>query len=102
MRLSRLEVRHLRRLSGVAIAPGPWLDLFVGDNGAGKTSLLESVPLLAFGRSFRGRVRDGLVATNAAALEIYAEWQEEASRRARKAGLRHGGQAWEGRLDGQP
>jgi len=102
MRLSRLEVRHLRRLSGVAIAPAPGLNLFVGDNGAGKTSLLEAVHLLAYGRSFRGRVRDGLVATDAAALEVYAEWQEEAAQRTRKAGLRHGGQAWEGRLDGQP
>jgi len=102
MRLSRLEVRHLRRLTGVAITPGPGLNLFVGDNGAGKTSLLEAVHLLAYGRSFRGRVRDGLVATDAEALEIYAEWLEEASGRARKAGLRHGGQAWEGRLDGQP
>ena len=101
MRLSRFAVRHLRRLSGVEIAPGPGLNLFVGDNGAGKTSLLEAVHLLAYGRSFRGRVRDGLVATDAEALEIYAEWQEEASQRARKAGLRHGGQAWEGRLDGQ-
>src|SRR5690606_3228313 len=80
---------------------GPGLNLFVGDNGAGKTSLLEAVHLLAYGRSFRGRVRDGLVATGAQALEIYAEWQEEVSQRPRKAGLRHGGQAWEGRLDGQ-
>src|SRR5690606_33815032 len=102
MRLTRLDVHHLRRLSGVEVAPGPGLNLFVGDNGAGKTSLLEAVHLLAYGRSFRGRVRDGLVATDAAALEIYAEWQEESSQRARKAGLRHGGQVWEGRLDGQP
>ncbi len=102
MRLSRLEVRQLRRLSEVAVAPGRGLNLFIGDNGAGKTSLLEAVHLLAYGRSFRGRVRDGLVATGASALEVYAEWNEERSGRARRAGLRHAGQAWEGRLDGQP
>ena len=102
MRLSRLEVRQLRRLSDVAITPARGLNLFVGDNGAGKTSLLEAVHLLAYGRSFRGRVRDGLVASGAEALEIYAEWDEEGSGRTRRAGLRHAGQAWEGRLDGQP
>ena len=102
MRISRLEVRHLRRLVDVAMAPSPGLNLLVGDNGAGKTSLLEAAHLLAYGRSFRGRVRDGLVATGAAALEVYAEWQEETSQRARRAGLRHSGQSWEGRLDGEP
>lgn len=103
MRLSRLEIRSLRRLAEVAIAPGPGLNLLVGDNGAGKTSVLEAIHLLAYGRSFRGRVRDGLVATDAPALEVYAEWDEEAgSGRRRRAGLRHAGQAWEGRVDGQP
>jgi DNA replication and repair protein RecF len=102
MQISRLEIRHLRRLEEVALAPSPGLNLVIGDNGAGKTSLLEAIHLLAYGRSFRGRVRDGLVASGAAALEVYAEWREREAQRPRKAGLRHAGQAWEGRLDGQP
>ena len=101
MRLSRLEARGLRSLNAVAVVPGRGLNLLVGGNGAGKTSLLEAVHLLAYGRSFRGRVRDGLVATGASALEVYVEWEEQAGSRLRKAGLRHSGQAWEGRLDGQ-
>ena len=36
------------------------------------------------------------------ALEVFVEWQEETTGRRRKAGMRHGGQAWQGRLDGQP
>jgi DNA replication and repair protein RecF len=102
MRLSRLEVRQLRSLAEVALTPDRGLNLLVGGNGAGKTSLLEAIHLLAYGRSFRGRVRDGLVASGASALEVYIEWDEETGTRRRKAGLRHGGQAWEGRLDGQP
>ncbi len=102
MRITRLDVRNLRRLANVSLLPSPGLNLIIGDNGAGKTSLLEAAHLLAYGRSFRGRVRDGLVKTHEPALEVYAEWQEEASQRPRKAGLRHSGQAWEGRLDGEP
>lgn len=102
MRLTRLEVRGLRRLSEVAISPGRGLNLVIGDNGAGKTSLLEAIHLLAYGRSFRGRVRDGLVATGVPALEVYASWEDEQAGRPRKAGLRHGGQSWDGRLDGAP
>src|SRR5690554_4099877 len=55
---------------------------------------------MAYGRSFRGRVRDGLVRTGAEALEIYVEWSLGGGDRARRAGLRHSGSSWEGRLDG--
>ena len=101
MRLSRVEVRKLRSLDDVVVVPGRGLNLFVGANGAGKTSLLEAVHLMAYGRSFRGRVRDGLVTSDAPALEVYVEWEDHAQTRRRKAGLRHGGQTWEGRLDGE-
>lgn len=99
MRVTRLRIRDLRRLEEVEFAPGPGLNLFVGENGAGKTSVLEALHLMAYGRSFRGRVRDGLVRTGAPAIEIYVEWGQ--AERERRAGLRHAGQSWEGRLDGQ-
>jgi DNA replication and repair protein RecF len=100
MRITRLDIAGLRRFDHVSLAPGPGLNLLLGDNGAGKTSVLEALHLMAYGRSFRGRVRDGLVGTAAAAIEVFVEWEEAASARTRRAGLRHGGQAWEGRLDG--
>jgi DNA replication and repair protein RecF len=83
----------------VSLAPGPSLNLLTGGNGAGKTSVLEAMHLMAYGRSFRGRVRDGLIRQGAPALEVFVEWQEAAGR-TRKAGLRHSGQTWQGRLDG--
>jgi DNA replication and repair protein RecF len=52
------------------------LNLLTGDNGAGKTSVLEALHLMAYGRSFRGRVRDGLVRQGQEALEIFVEWDE--------------------------
>lgn len=100
MRVSRLEVSGLRRFDHVSLAPGPGLNLLIGDNGAGKTSVLEAMHLMAYGRSFRGRVRDGLIGTTKAAVQVFVEWEEMASTRHRRAGLRHSGQAWEGRLDG--
>lgn len=99
MRLTRLDIHRLRRLEPVSIAPGPTLNWITGDNGAGKTSLLEAIHLLAYGRSFRGPVRDGLIRTGAESLEVFAEWTE-AGQRQRRVGLRHSGQEWEGRLDG--
>ena len=101
MQITRLDVRNLRRLSDISITPGPGVNWVLGDNGSGKTSLLEAIHLLAYGRSFRGRVRDGLVRSQCPALEIYAEWQEAVPASQRRIGLRHSGQQWEGRLDGQ-
>ena len=101
MRLTRLQVKAIRRLEDVELRPGPGINLITGDNGAGKTSLLEGLHLLAYGRSFRGRVRDGLIRTGFEAVEVFAEWREDVGGRVRRAGLRHAGQRWEGRLDGE-
>ncbi len=101
MRLIRLTASGLRRFESVSLAPAPGLNLITGDNGAGKTSLLEALHLMAYGRSFRGRVRDGLVRSGCEGVEVFVEWQEGADGRHRRAGLRHTGQTWQGRLDGQ-
>ncbi|KAF1688936.1 DNA replication/repair protein RecF [Pseudoxanthomonas koreensis] len=104
MRVTRLSLRDLRRFDAVELAPAPGLNLLTGANGAGKTSVLEALHLMAYGRSFRGRARDGLVREHAPALEVFVEWAEggegEAPPRLRRAGLRHSGQEWTGRLDG--
>ena len=100
MHVTRLDIAGLRRFERVNLKPGPGLNLLTGHNGAGKTSVLEALHLMAYGRSFRGRVRDGLIMQGAPAVEVFVEWQE-GSERVHRAGLRHTGQAWEGRLDGQ-
>ena len=99
MRVESVEIRGLRCLSDVALtlpAGGAWL---VGPNGAGKTSVLEALCLLGFGRSFRGRVADGLVQRGRESLDVVARWVDDAGR-ARVSGLRHHGERWEARLDG--
>lgn len=100
VRLSRFELRDLRNLADVGVIPGPGLNLLLGPNGAGKTSVLEGLHLLAYGRSFRGRVRDGLVRTGREAVEVFAEWEVGGEEGRHRAGLRHSGGSWEARLDG--
>lgn len=104
MRVTRLDLRNLRRFEAATLSPGPRINLLVGGNGVGKTSVLEALHLMAYGRSFRGRVRDGLVRAGEEALEVFVEWEEKresGAARLRKAGLRHTGQVWTGRLDGE-
>lgn len=101
MHVTRLAMSGLRSFAQVEFAPMPGLNLITGDNGAGKTSLLEGLHLMAWGRSFRGRVRDGLIRTGSQAVEVFVEWREGQDDRVRRAGLRHSGQEWSGRLDGR-
>ncbi|MFP7723316.1 DNA replication/repair protein RecF [Lysobacter sp. A3-1-A15] len=110
MRVLRLQARQLRRFDTVEIEPASGLNLILGGNGAGKTSLLEALHLMAYGRSFRGRVRDGLIRSGETALEVFVEWEDEpptpdqqqdGARKLRRAGLRHTGSDWTGRLDGR-
>lgn len=53
------EVCNFRNLHQVHIDPGTGLNLITGANASGKTSLLESIFYLSYGRSFRsGQYRD--------------------------------------------
>lgn len=53
--LTELRLTNFRNISTSAISPASGINLIVGENGSGKTSLLEAIYLLAMGRSFRSR-----------------------------------------------
>lgn len=53
--LSQLIISKLRNISDISIQPASGINLILGDNGSGKTSILEAIHLLGLGRSFRTR-----------------------------------------------
>ncbi|HGG60069.1 MAG TPA: DNA replication/repair protein RecF [Gammaproteobacteria bacterium] len=54
MELTRLSIQNFRNIEALSFSPASSFNLFYGDNGAGKTSILESIHALSQGRSFRG------------------------------------------------
>lgn len=100
MMIQCLQLQDFRRFETVEVLLQPGFNLFTGDNGSGKTSLLEALHLMAHGRSFRGRPRDGLIRQGEAALQVYVAWQD-VDGNAHRAGLRHRGSTWQARLDGE-
>jgi DNA replication and repair protein RecF len=52
--LSRLSLSNFRSYADALIAPGPGLVVLTGENGAGKTNVLEALSLLSPGRGLRG------------------------------------------------
>jgi DNA replication and repair protein RecF len=50
----RLSLTDFRSYADALVAPGPGFVILTGENGAGKTNLLEAVSLLSPGRGLRG------------------------------------------------
>lgn len=53
MALTRFTVAAVRNLHPATLSPSPRINILSGDNGSGKTSLLEAIHLLGLARSFR-------------------------------------------------
>ena len=64
-----LEVTDLRNIEKAELALGEGLNVLVGRNAQGKTSLLEAVGLLARGRSFRSDAATAVIRRGSAALQ---------------------------------
>jgi DNA replication and repair protein RecF len=54
MALIRLSLTDFRSYADALVAPGPGFVILTGENGAGKTNVLEAVSLLSPGRGLRG------------------------------------------------
>ncbi|MFQ5519303.1 MAG: DNA replication/repair protein RecF [Mariprofundus sp.] len=70
-----VKVRHLRCHAELAWSITPGLNLVIGANGSGKTSLLESIYLMAHGRSFRQSRSPFLVQHGQSSFMIQGQWR---------------------------
>ncbi len=61
LRLERLSLRGFRNLGHLDLAPGPRFNVLFGDNGQGKSNLLEAIHYLGSLESFRLARRDSLI-----------------------------------------
>lgn len=73
MSLLRLNVTALRNLHAVVITPSPRINILYGDNGSGKTSLLEAIHLLGLARSFRSTRLQPVIQHGEEALTLFGE-----------------------------
>lgn len=64
MSVAKLITQNFRNLNSVAIDFHSELNFFVGENGSGKSSLLEALFFLGHGKSFRTSKTDALVCHN--------------------------------------
>lgn len=70
--LARLQVTHLRNITHADLHLSA-CNVFIGDNGSGKTSLLEAVFLLSRGKSFRHHQPKRYIQHHQPAVTVYAK-----------------------------
>lgn len=65
LRVLRCYARGFRNLGRLDLEPGPRFNVLSGDNGAGKSNLLEAIYLMAAAKSFRGAAKADMIRTEA-------------------------------------
>jgi len=101
MPIVSLSVSRFRNLHSAELHFSPQINLFVGENAAGKTSLLEALFVLARGRSFRTRQLDELIQSEQSDFQLVVQLDNPVGRHL-PVGIRHSGGRLECRIDGRP
>ena len=82
--LSRLVLTDFRNHADLTLTPGPGFVVLTGENGAGKTNILEAVSLLAPGRGLRRAAlgemaRQGGAGGSGVAATLFPERSQESA-----------------------
>lgn len=100
MLIKSLNISNLRNISSATIEPHPEINIFHGDNGAGKTSIIEALVVLAKGRSFRSGQFTALVGPDGERFRLVATLETDGGLQ-RRIGLERSLKEWTGRIDGR-
>jgi DNA replication and repair protein RecF len=101
MHLSFLQLAHFRNLEQVAFTPCNSLNIIHGANGAGKSSILEAIHLLGFGRSFRTSRQNSVVQHGQSAATVFSKLVDDAGDENRIGCSRHKSDGFEFSLNGE-
>lgn len=88
--LERISVRHLRNLGEVDLGFGPRFNVIAGDNGQGKTNLLDAIYMLATSKSFRSNRAEDVLQHGQEVASVRGVFSEEGLLREQSVGQRRG------------
>lgn len=98
--ISHLHLHQFRNFDTLKLEFSPGSNLIIGPNGTGKTSILESIFFLAYGKSFRAKELNRLTLQGTHHFTLYAEGKNTESQTF-KLGMQRGGGAAINRIDGE-
>jgi DNA replication and repair protein RecF len=74
--VQRLSINQLRNIQSADLLFCPQVNLLIGPNGSGKTTILEALSILAHGRSFRSHLSTPLVSFGSKQVTLFCDCQE--------------------------
>lgn len=87
MILRHLRLSNIRNIPEMLLDPHHQLNLFTGDNGAGKTSILEGIYLLGRAQSFRSKRARSLIRREQATLSSFGFFETKEAQGSCKIGV---------------
>jgi DNA replication and repair protein RecF len=100
MRVKNLNINNLRNIRSTQIELDSCLNCFIGDNGAGKTSVLEALAVLSKGRSFRSGQISSLIGPETDCFQIVSKIESQ-SGETHQLGMERGADYWIARHSGE-
>ncbi len=76
MMLSSIKISNVRNIRQLSINFGPRFNIFHGENGAGKSAILEAIYLLSAGKSFRTHHIKKLISYEESQIILFAQVQD--------------------------
>lgn len=73
MKLDKVQISQFRNIESAIVYPSPHLNVVIGQNGSGKSSFLESLHYLGFGRSFRTNKHRHVIKSDHSQFSVFAE-----------------------------
>ena len=90
LRIEAISVRGMRNIASADLAPSPRFNVVAGDNGQGKTNLLEAIYVAATSKSFRAARPGELVAHGGDVASVRIRVVDDGEPREQSIGVRAG------------
>jgi len=101
MSLSTLSLRYFRNIESAELNLSPHCNIIIGDNGAGKTNILESIYYLSLTRSFRTAPVKNIIHSEHDYLQVVGKVQDNDAGRDCILGIRKSAVATQIRINGE-
>ncbi|AEE20972.1 DNA replication/repair protein RecF [Paraglaciecola chathamensis] len=79
MKLDSVQIRNLRNLQQVSLNPSHGVNFILGINGSGKSSILEAIHYLGFGRSFRTTKHKHVIQSDQESFTVFCQCTDQES-----------------------
>lgn len=87
MFLRSLQLQHFRNYSHLSLDFPDRLTFLIGENGSGKTNILEAISVMTTGKSFRGAPDQELVQQNQSSFYVQCSYEWEQARHSLEMGV---------------